>query len=111
MITERQQLVLNELREIGRANLFRYAESCPYLFQLDCRKVAAGDASCVFGMGGLSYQVARRLGWTAGAALSAFKALEKRGLVVRETSFQEHRRPLYWWPVGLADSLCKELVL
>lgn len=109
MITERQQLVLNELREIGRKNLFRYVESCPYLFQQDCKVVADGDANCVFGMGGLSYQVGHRLGWTAGAVLSHFKALEKRGLVIRETRCPGYKRPLYWWPVGLADTLCAEL--
>lgn len=109
MITERQQLVLNELREIGRTNLFRYAESCPYLFQQDCRKVAAGDIPCAFGLGGLTYQVGRRLGWTTTAVLSAFKALEKRGLIIRETSHLTYKRPMYWWPAGLADSLCAEL--
>jgi predicted ArsR family transcriptional regulator len=60
-------------------------------------------------MGGLTFQVGHRLGWTASAVLSHFKALEKRGLVIRESTNPDYKRPLYWWPVGLADSLCKEL--
>lgn len=108
MITERQQLVLNELREIGRANLYLYCESAPYLFQQNCKKVAAGDAYCAW-LGGLTFQIARRLGWTTGAVLSAFKALEKRGLVIRESGRPQRNGPLYWWPTGLADTLCKDL--
>lgn len=103
--TEKQQLVLDEMRAISRRNLYLYRDTSPYLFQQDCKKVAAGDAYCVFGMGALSFQVGRRLGWTPSAVLGLFKRLERKGLVIREASYPSHHRPRYWWPVGFAAEL------
>jgi len=108
-MTKNQEAILAELRKIGRKNLFRYQVKSPYLFGLDCEKVRAGDESCVFGMGGLSWFVSARLGLSTPYVLSAFKALEKKGMVIRETRNPTYKRPLYWWPVGLAAELAKEL--
>lgn len=108
-LTEKQQLVLDELRKIGRENAYRYLDKQAYLHQEDLRKIALGDAACVFGMGGLSFQVARRLGVSAPSVLSIFKALRRKGLVIREESYPEYQRARYWWPVGLAAELAAEL--
>lgn len=109
-LTLNQADVLKALRDIGRTNFFRYAASSPYLFQEDCKKVAKGDYWCVFGMGGLSYQIAGRIdGLSTGTALSVLKQLERRGFVIRETVRCGQGRPLYWWPVSFADQLCAEL--
>ena len=108
-LTEKQQSVLDELRKIGRKNAFLYRDSTPHLHQSDCAKLVRGDQACVFGMGGLSYQVAYRLQAKAGAVLSIFKALERKGLVIRESGYPEYQRPRYWWPVGLAAELATEL--
>ena len=108
-LTEKQQLVLNELRKIGRKNAHLYRDTQPYLHQKGCEKLALGDQACVFGMGGLSYQVARRLGVSAPSVLSIFKALQRKGLVIREESYPDYQRARYWWPVGLAAELYAEL--
>lgn len=109
-LTVKQKAVLDELQRIGRTNFYRYRESSPYLHKHDCERVVKGDQACTHGLGGLSYQVGYRLNMTAGAVLSIFKALERKGLVLRET-YPSYQRPLYWWPVGLAETLSKELNL
>jgi hypothetical protein len=108
-LTERQQAVLDELRKIGRKNAFLYKDTQPYLHQKDCKKLILGDQACVFGMGGLTYQVGHRLGVSAPSVLSIFKALRSKGLVIREESYPDYQRPRYWWPVGLAAELSAEL--
>ncbi|PRW84217.1 MULTISPECIES: hypothetical protein [Pseudomonas] len=108
-LTEKQQLVLDELRKIGRENAYRYLDKQAYLHQEDLRKIALGDAACVFSMGGLSYQVAHRLVTSAPSVLSIFKALRRKGLVIREESYPDYQRARYWWPVGLAAELHAEL--
>ena len=110
-LTEKQQLVLDELRKIGRKNAFLYRDSTPHLHQSDCAKLVRGDQACVFGMGGLSFQVGHRLGVSASSVLSIFKALRRKGLVIREESYPDHQRARYWWPVGLAAELATELNL
>ena len=107
-LTANQQAVLDELRKIGRANFYRYRESCPHLHKEDCERAAKGDYECAFRLGGLSYQVGYRLKMSASAVLSIFKALERKGLVLRETYNPSYQRPLYWWPVGLAAELVSE---
>ncbi|WP_321847345.1 hypothetical protein [Pseudomonas paraveronii] len=108
-VTEKQQLVLDELRKIGRQNAYKYLDKQAYLHQEDLRKIALGDVACVFGMGGLSYQVAHRLGTSAPSVLSTFKALRRKGLAIREESYPDYQRARYWWPVGLAAELHAEL--
>ena len=108
-LTEKQQLVLDELRKIGRKNANLYRDSQPYLHQKDCEKLALGDQACVFGMGGLTFQVGYRLGVSAPSVLSIFKALRRKGLVIREESYPDYQRARYWWPVGLAAELHAEL--
>lgn len=110
-ITERQKLILEELRKIGCDNFYRYKNTQPYLHAEDCKQLARGDEASAFGLGGLTFQVGNRLGITAGGVLSTFKALERKGLVVRETRNQSYQRPLYWWPVGLAKDLLSEIEL
>ncbi|MBV4507734.1 hypothetical protein HU751_023155 [Pseudomonas sp. BW13M1] len=107
-LTDRQQDVLETLRDIGRDNAVRYRSKTPYLYQQDCEKLLKGDEACVFGLGGLTWQVGERLGLAAAAVLSTFKALEKKGLIIRETYNPRYQRPLYWWPVGLAQALADE---
>lgn len=109
-LTAKQQSVLDELRKIGRENAYRYLETQPYLHQTDREKLARGDQACVFGMGGLTYQVGHRLGIGAPAVLSTFKALRRKGLVIREESYPDYQRARYWWPVGLALELAGELL-
>lgn len=109
-LTEKQQSVLGELRKIGRDNAYRYRDAQPYLHQKDCEKLVLGDQACVFGMGGLTYQVGHRLGVAAPSVLSIFKALKQKGLVIREESYPDYQRPRYWWPVGLAAELAGELL-
>jgi hypothetical protein len=101
-LTEKQQSVLDELRKIGRDNLCRYRDAAPYLYQQDCVRVRKGDQACVFGLGGLTYQVGHRLGLAAPSVLSIFKALQRKGLVLREETYPDYQRARYWWPVGLA---------
>lgn len=108
-LTERQQLVLDELRKIGRQNAYKYLDKQAHLHQEDLRKITLGDVACVFGMGGLSYQVAHRLGTSAPSVLSIFKTLRRKGLVIREESYPDYQRARYWWPVGLAAELHAEL--
>ncbi len=108
-LTEKQQLVINELRNIGRENAYRYQGITPHLHHSDCEKLSRGDQACVFGMGGLSYQVGHRLGVSAPSVLSIFKALRRKGLVIREESYPDYQRARYWWPVGLAAELAAEL--
>lgn len=109
-LTTNQQTVLAELRKIGRDRAFMYAKDA-HLHTEDCKKLVSGDASCVFGMGALSWQVGRRLEMTAARVLCVFKQLERKGLVIRETHNPTYKRPLYWWPVGLAAELVAELGL
>ena len=109
-LTEKQQLVLDELRNIGRDNAHPYRDSKPYLHQKDCEKLALGDQACVFGMGGLTFQVGHRLGVSAPSVLSIFKALTRKGLVIREDTRPDYQRARYWWPVGLAAELAGELM-
>lgn len=108
-LTERQEAVLSEMRNIARENLYRYKETSPYLFEQDCKQVTAGDAYCAFGLGALSFQIGHRLELPASAVLSVFKALERKGLVIREMRNPTYQRPLYWWPVGFASQLAMEL--
>ncbi|WP_454838263.1 hypothetical protein [Pseudomonas mohnii] len=108
-LTEKQQSVLDELRKIGRGNAYLYRDTQPYLHQKDCEKLAKGDQACVFGMGGLTYQVGHRLGVAAPSVLSIFKALHRKGLVIREEAYPDYQRARYWWPVGLAAELAGEL--
>ncbi|MFL3984707.1 hypothetical protein [Pseudomonas aeruginosa] len=108
-LTENQHRVLDELRRVGRENAFRWRDRETHLHKKDLERLERGDQDCAFGMGGLTYQVGCAVGMKAGAVLSTFKALERKGLVVRETSFPEYQRPLYWWPVGLAAELLAEL--
>jgi hypothetical protein len=110
-LTARQQAVIDELEAICRRNVVRYKGKCDHLYQTDMRKLTLGDAASVFGNGGLTFQVGRALSIKAGAVLSTFKALESKGMVIRETSFPEYQRALYWWPVGLAEKLCVEFQL
>ncbi|MEE1922644.1 hypothetical protein V0R50_10350 [Pseudomonas sp. 148P] len=109
-LTEKQQAVLAELRNIGRENAYRYRGVTPHLHHDDCQKLARGDQACVFGMGGLSYQVGFRLGVTASSVLAVLKALERKGLVLREATYPDHQRARYWWPVGFAAELAAELL-
>ncbi|WP_444756829.1 hypothetical protein [Pseudomonas sp. A014] len=109
-LTERQQEVLETLRDIGRDNAVRHRGRTPYLYQRDCEKLLKGDEACVFGLGGLTWQVGGRLGLGASSVLSTFKTLETKGLIIRETRNPRYQRPLYWWPVGLAKVLADELV-
>ncbi|WP_227778695.1 hypothetical protein [Pseudomonas veronii] len=41
--------------------------------------------------------------------LSIFKALHRKGLVIREESYPNYQRARYWWPIGLAAELAAEL--
>lgn len=109
-LTEKQQSVLDELRSICIKNAYRYRGTQPFLHRNDCEKLAKGDKYCVFGMGGLTYQVARNMGVTAQSVLSTFKALHVKGLIVREDAYPDYQRARYWWPAGLAAELAAELV-
>lgn len=109
-LTGKQQRVLDALREVSRTNVLRYRDKTPYLYEQDCKNLARGDQACTFGLGGLSWQVGARLDLSAAAVLSTFKALERKGLVLRETNFPEHHRPRYWWPVGFAAEMSAELL-
>jgi len=104
-LTEKQQRVPDELRKVGRENAYRYRGITPHLHESDCAKLIRGDQACVFGMGGLTYQVGHRLGVAAPSVLSIFKALKRKELVIREESYLDYQRPRYWWPVGLAAEL------
>ena len=109
-LTEKQQNVLDELRKIGRANAYRYRGITPHLHESDCGKLTRGDQACVFGLGGLTYQVGHRLGIAAPSVLSIFKALQRKGLVIREEAYPDYQRARYLWPVGLAAELAGELL-
>lgn len=108
-LTAKQSAVLEELRKIGRRNVFVYKDVHGHLYDDDKARIAKGDEFCAFGLGGLTYQVAHRIGSTPGAVLAIFKALERKGLVLRETRNPSYQRPLYWWPVGLAKELHDEI--
>ncbi|MCS5516521.1 hypothetical protein NWF32_20895 [Pseudomonas qingdaonensis] len=58
----------------------------------------------------MSYQVGARLDLSAAAVLNTFKALERKGLVLRESSYPEYQRPRYWWPVGFAAEMAAQLL-
>lgn len=109
-LTDRQQDVLETLRDIARDNAIRYRRKAPHLYQRDCEKLLKGDEACVFGLGGLTWQVGGRLGLGASSVLSTFKALESKGLIIRETQNPRYQRPLYWWPVGMAKALAEGLM-
>lgn len=108
-LTEKQRTVLDTLREVSRENVFRYKDRTPYLYECDLKKLSAGDDKCAFGLGGLTYQVGHRLGLEAASVLSVFRALERKGLVIRETSHPEYKRPRYWWPIGFSSQLLAEI--
>jgi DNA-binding MarR family transcriptional regulator len=107
-LTENQQRVLTQLRDIGRRNVLKYRGDA-HLHNQDLEKLRKGDDVSAFGLGGLTFQVGSQLGMTPGSVLSTFKALERKGLVLRETRNPEYQRPLYWWPMGLAAELHAEL--
>lgn len=109
-LTARQQSILDTLRGIGSDNAIRYRDTTPHLYQQDCQRLLKGDEACTWGLGGLTCQVGARLGLSPQAVLSTFKALESRGLIIRETRNPTYQRPLYWWPVGLAKALAGELM-
>ena len=108
-LTAKQQIVLDELRKIGRDNLYRYRGVTPCLHSNDCARVTAGDQACPFGLGGLTYQIGHRLDIGAGSVLSTLNALQRKGLVIRDESYPHYQRARYWWPVGLAAELAAEL--
>lgn len=109
-LTERQVHVLMCLQAVCREQVFRYSGKCGHLFQSDLLTlVTKGDSGCAWGMGGLTWWVAPRLDLNPGQVLTAFKQLEAKGLVVREARHYTYQRPLYWWPLGLADEICNEL--
>lgn len=108
-LTKNQKAVLDELRKVCRKNACLYRETQPHLHQRDLEKLGIGDQACVFSMGGLSYQVGPRLDMTASSVLSIFKALQRKGLIIREESYPDYQRPRYWWPLGLASELAAEL--
>lgn len=108
-LTENQQRVLDGLRKVGRENLPRNKEASSYLYQKDCERVRAGDAACVHNLGALSYHIGADIGLSAGTVLSTLKALEKKGLVIRDPNYPEYHRPRYWWPIGLAAELAAEI--
>lgn len=108
-LTEQQQKVIGALEVICRRNIVRFKESCPRMYQGDLRKLVLGDAACVFGGGGLTFQVGHALGIKASMVLATFKALERKGLVIREKQVRPYQCALYWWPVGLAAKLSAEL--
>lgn len=108
-LTENQQRVLDELKRIGRENAFKWRGREPHLHHNDLEQLKRGDQASAFGMGGLTYQVGHSVGMKPGAVLSIFKALERKGLALRENRNPEYQRPLYWWPVGLAAELLAEL--
>lgn len=109
-LTVKQQSALDELRKIVRENAYRYRDTEPYLHRTDCEKLSRGDQACVFGMGGLTFQVGNRLGVSASSVLCIFKALRRKGLVIREESYPDYQRARYWWPIGLAAELAGELL-
>jgi len=107
-LTENQQKVMGSLVSICRSNVVRYRESCRHLYQDQLDKLMRGDAASVFGSGGLTFQVGYALGMKSGSVLSVFKALERKGMVIREKD-RGYLCALYWWPVGLAAELSAEL--
>lgn len=107
-LTERQRGVIEALEAICRRNVVQYKDSCDHLYQSDLQKLRKGDEACVFGTGGLTFQVGRALGIKASAVLSTFRALERKGLVLCEKP-RGYLCALYWWPVGLAASMKAEI--
>ncbi len=108
-LTDNQRRVLAELRRVGRDNAFRYRIREAYLHKQNIERLGQGDQACTFGLGGLTCQVGHAVGMKPGAVLGIFKALERKGLVIRESRDPWYQRPLYWWPVGLAAELSTEL--
>ena len=107
-LTETQSRVLESLRVHCRANVVRYRESQPLLYRSDLEQIGRGDQASAFGLGGLTWVLGHQLGMTPGKVLRTFKALERKGLVLREKGVS-YLRPLYWWPIGLAAELKAEL--
>ncbi|WP_236199919.1 hypothetical protein [Pseudomonas pseudonitroreducens] len=107
-LTETQALVLDALRAHCKANVVRYRESCPHLYQDNLERISKGDKGSVWGLGSLTWQLGKKHGMAAEKVLRTFKTLESRGLVIREER-GTYQRPLYWWPVGLAGELVAEL--
>lgn len=108
-LTETQVLVLDALRAHCKANVVRYRESYPHLYQDNLEKIGKGDAASVWGLGCLTWQLGNKHGIAAEKVLRTFKVLETRGLVIREER-GTYQRPLYWWPAGLAAELVSELI-
>lgn len=108
-LTARQQTVLDAMRTRCRENMYRQKGGSEYLYASDIERVRGGDKSAVFGLGVLTWGLAHTLGMKAPQVLATFKALEKRGLVIREDDHPSYKRPLYWWPVGLAAELVTEI--
>ena len=67
-----------------------------------------GPAVSMFG--GIPAFGGHSLGGSAPSVLSIFKALRRKGLVIREESYPDYQRARYWWPVGLAAELAGELL-
>lgn len=110
-LTETQSKVLESLRAHCRDNVVRYREICPHLYKDDLARIGKGDKASVWGLGCLTWQLGNKHGMAAEKVLRTFKALESRGLVIRENrGTWSYQRPLYWWPVGLAAELAAELV-
>lgn len=107
-LTDTQVLVLNAMRAHCRVNVVRYRESCPHLYQDNLEQIGKGDAASVWGLGCLTWQLGNKHGMAAAKVLRTFKALESRGMVIREHR-GTYQRPLYWWPAGLAAELVAEL--
>lgn len=104
-ITSKQLHVLEALRSACRNSAGMYREACPHLFQENCRRLTKGDEASAYWMGVLTCEVARCTGFEYAYVRKTLHALARSGLVLRET-FQDRR----WWPIGLADEICRELV-
>lgn len=108
-LTDTQTLILETLREHCRASALRWRDSEPHLYKSDLAQIKRGDQASAFGLGCLTWWMGNKLGMTPAKVLRTFKALEARGLVLREKNVT-YQRPLYWWPVGLAAELAVELI-
>lgn len=104
-ITNKQRHVLEALRSACRNSAGAYNWPFPHFFQENCRRLAEGDSASAYWMGALTSELVRCTGYELPYVLRTLHALARRGLVLRET-FQDRR----WWPIGLADEICRELV-